>query len=235
MTDQSFAGKTVVVCSHAQEIARRFAQAGARVVIAHGAIAEGTAAALQMREEGLNTAFEILDARDASQCAALVEQLAQRSMLDVWVNDHTAAHVAAAESLSPQEWDDSLRDALSSTFYCAQAAGRHMLARGTGVIINMANVVGFVRETGYAALSVAHAGIIALTEALGVEWAARGVRVVGVAAPMPGQPTRRTPLRKPISAEEIAEAVHYLASDQASYITAETLRVDGGFTAHQLF
>lgn len=235
MTDQSFAGRTVVVCSRAQAIARRFAQAGARVIIAHGAITDGTATALQLREEGLNTTFEILDARDAAQCATLVEQLAQRSVLDVWVNDHATVRAVSAELLSPQEWDDSLREALSSTFFCAQAAGRHMLARRTGVIINMASVTGLVRETGYAALSVAHAGIIALTEALGVEWAPRGVRVVGVAVPMPGQPIRRTPLRKPVSADEIAEAVLYLASAQASYITAETLRVDGGFTAHQLF
>jgi NAD(P)-dependent dehydrogenase (short-subunit alcohol dehydrogenase family) len=90
-----------------------------------------------------------------------------------------------------------------------------------------------------------------LTQALGVEWASRGVRVVGIA---PGALTtdfsqggtsegsdvvrayeRRTPLRRIGTVEEVAEAVLYLTGEEASYVTAETMRVDGGWTAYQLF
>jgi NAD(P)-dependent dehydrogenase (short-subunit alcohol dehydrogenase family) len=119
------------------------------------------------------------------------------------------------------------------------------------VIVNIASVTGMLHIEGRAAYSVAKAGVIALTEALGIEWASRGVRVVGVAPGVVLTPMvhelfdqgavdratyeQRTPLRRLGTVEEIAEAVFYLASDEASYITAETMRVDGGWTAYQMF
>jgi NAD(P)-dependent dehydrogenase (short-subunit alcohol dehydrogenase family) len=152
----------------------------------------------------------------------------------------------------PREyWDDSIAVMLSGTFYCCQAAGRQMLGQGSGVIINVASVTGMVHEKERVAYSAAKAGVVALTEALGVEWAGRGVRVVGVAPSVVltdmvkdaidrGAGTRetferRTPLGRLGTVEEIAEAVFYLASDEASYIVAETIRVDGGWAAYQLF
>ncbi len=90
-----------------------------------------------------------------------------------------------------------------------------------------------------------------LTQALGIEWAKRGVRVVGIAPAVvmtemvqkgidEGTATlelyeRRTPMRRLGSIQEIAEAVYFLASDEASYVVGETLRVDGGWVAYQLF
>jgi NAD(P)-dependent dehydrogenase (short-subunit alcohol dehydrogenase family) len=140
---------------------------------------------------------------------------------------------------------------LSGAFYCAQAAGRQMLAQGSGVIVNIASVQGYQYIEGRVANSVSKAGLIMLTEALGIEWAGRGVRVVGVARAgvLTGQVRqeiaegtasleayeRRTPLHRLGTVEEIAEAVLFLASDEASYITAETLRVDGGWVAYQFF
>ena len=95
------------------------------------------------------------------------------------------------------------------------------------------------------------AGLVMLTQALGTEWAKRGVRVVGVAtsavmhagaregstADMASDkgPDRRTPLRRRGTSKELSEAVLYLASDAAQYVVAETLRVDGGWVAYQLF
>src|SRR6185436_20967723 len=92
--------------------------------------------------------------------------------------------------------------------------------------------------------STARAGLVMLTQALGIEWAARGVRVVGIAPGAvrtnqdqpgiaPGTATtileRRTPLRRLGTAEEIAEAVFFLASNEASFVVGETMRVDGGW------
>ena len=126
-----------------------------------------------------------------------------------------------------------------------------MLAQGKGVIINMASVTGLLHIEGRAAYSVSKAGVIALTEALGIEWANRGVRVVGIAPGVVATPMaqavfdagvasqatyeRRTPMHRLGSVDEIADAALFLASDEAAYITAETLRVDGGWTAYQLF
>ena len=140
---------------------------------------------------------------------------------------------------------------LSGAFYCAQAVGRRMLARRSGVIVNVASVNAYQPIEGRAAYSVAKAGLVSLTEALGIEWASRGVRVVGVA---PGVVMtdlvaagivagtasldtyqRRTPMHRLGEIDEVAEAVAFLASPAASYIVGETLRVDGGWTAYQLF
>lgn len=126
-----------------------------------------------------------------------------------------------------------------------------MLAHGHGVIINIASVTGLLHEQGRVAYSTAKAGVIALTEALGIEWAQRGVRVVGIAPGVvmtdtaretvaEGQGTaadweRRTPMRRLGTIHEIAEAALFLSSGDASYIVGETLRVDGGWTAYQLF
>jgi len=232
--------------------ARRFAQAGAHVVIAEANPTTGRAAADALRAEGYSAQFEPLDVRKPQESAALVDTLAgQHGHIDVWINNAGISRLAPAETMPLSDWDDSIAVMLSGAFYCAQAVGRHMLARGKGVIVNIASVTGMVHHHDRAAYSVAKAGVIALTEALGVEWAGRGVRVVGVAPAVvltemvratveAGQGAldvfeRRTPMRRLGTPEEIAEAVFFLAGDEASYITAETMRVDGGWVAYQLF
>jgi len=256
VAESSFAGTTVVVTGAGQgiglAIARRFAEAGAHAVLAELDPARGAEAAGALRRDGLDATFAPLDVRDPAQSAALVERLvAARGAIDVWVNNAGLVHRGAAESLARADWEDSLAVLLSGPFYCAQAVGRSMLARGRGVIVNVASVDASAPIAGRSAYSVAKAGLVALTEALGIEWASRGVRVVGVApgiiltdlvrqgvaagaASLAGY-ERRTPLRRLGTPDEVADAVLYLASDEATYVTAETLRVDGGWTAYQLF
>jgi NAD(P)-dependent dehydrogenase (short-subunit alcohol dehydrogenase family) len=182
----------------------------------------------------------------------LIEKLAQQhGHVDVWVNNAGIAFIAPAETISLSEWDDSIAVMLSGAFYCSQAVGRQMLAQGSGVIVNIASVSGIQYIEGRVAYSVPKAALIMLTQALGIEWAKRGVRVVGVA---PGVVMtemvqksldegsgsleayqHRTPMRRLGTVEEIAEAVLFLASEQAAYITGEVLRVDGGWAAYQMF
>ena len=233
-------------------MARRFGREGAHAIIAEIDPALGQQAAESLRAEGLSAAYEPLDVRDPAQSVALVEKLAQQyGHVDVWVNNAGIANKGPAESLSIQAWDDSIAVMLSGAFYCSQAAGRQMLAQGFGVIVNVASTGGLQYIEGRVAYSVPKAGLIMLTQALGIEWAKRGVRVVGVA---PGvvmtemvqkgidQGTanmdayhRRTPMRRLGTVDEIAEAVLFLASDQASYIVGEVMRVDGGWAAYQMF
>jgi NAD(P)-dependent dehydrogenase (short-subunit alcohol dehydrogenase family) len=233
-------------------IARRFGQNGAHVVVAELDPDLGAQAAALLQDEGFSATFAPLDVREPEQSLALVAKVVSESgRLDVWVNNAGISTVAPAAALTRQQWDDLIAVNLSGVFYCAQAAGRQMLAQGHGVIINIASVTGMMHIEGRAAYSVAKAGVVALTEALGIEWAGRGVRVVGIA---PGVVLtdmvqavfdegiaaretyeRRTPMRRLGTVEEIAEAAFYLASEEASYITAETMRVDGGWTAYQLF
>jgi gluconate 5-dehydrogenase len=248
-------GKTMVVTGGARGLglamARRFAQAGAFAVIADLDREAGQSSVEALKGEGLSASFQPLDVRDPLQSQALVERVtAERGVIEVWVNNASVPYTGPAESLPREAWDDSLATMLSGAFYCAQAAGAHMLGRGQGVIINIASVDAFQAIEGRAAYSTAKAGLVMLTQALGVEWAARGVRVVGIApgAVMTGLVQRdvaqgqaaevyerRTPLRRLGTVEEIAEAVFFLASDEASFIVGETMRVDGGWTAYHLF
>ncbi len=256
MGDEAFADTTVVITGGGRGLglgmARRFAQAKAHVVIAEIDRVAGTSSASALRSEGLAATFEPLDVRDPTQSPALVERLvAERGGIDTWVNNAGVEYNGPAEDLSRRDWDETLNVMVSGTFFCSQAVARHMLARGRGVIINVASVNAFKAIEGRVAYCTAKAAIVMLTQALGIEWAKRGVRVVGIA---PGVVRtelverimkegwaseqlyeRRTPMHRLGKVDEIAEAVLFLASDQARYITAETLRIDGGWVAYQLF
>lgn len=233
-------------------MARRFAQTGAHVILAERDPALGIGAAEALRAVGLSASFELLDVTDAEQSRNLVAKVArEQGRVSTWVNNAGISRLGAAETLAQRDWDDSVSTILSGTFYCCQAIGQHMLAQGQGVIINIASVTGLLHEQGRVAYSTAKAGVIALTEALGIEWAKRGVRVVGIAPGViltdmvrqtveEGQGDlaaweRRTPMRRLGTVDEIAEAALFLSSAEASYIVGETLRVDGGWTAYQLF
>ena len=237
-------------------MARRFAQAGRHVVIAEHDSTVGSQAAAVLRAEGLASSFEPLDVRLADSSRALVTKIVHElGPIRVWINNAGVSHLGAAETLPQADWDDSIATMLSGTFYCCQAVGQHMLANGRGVIVNIASVMGMMHERDHAAYSTAKAGVIALTEALGIEWASRGVRVVGIAPGVVATETvtdmaqqtvadghgtramweRRTPMRRLGTVEEIAEAALFLSSNEASYIVGETLRVDGGWAAYQLF
>ena len=256
MGEVRFAGQTAVITGGGRglglEIARHFGREGAYVVLAEIDEERGAEAAECLRGEGLEAEFDILDVRRPEQSIALVERLVHgRGHIDVWVNNAGVAHKGAAEDLPREQWDESVAVMLSGAYYCAQAVSRPMLARGRGIIVNMASVNGYLAIEGRVAYSTAKAGLIMLTQALGIEWAERGVRVVGLA---PGVVLtelvekglaegtaslqayeRRTPMRRLGTPQEIAEAVLYLASDEASYVVGEVLRVDGGWGAYQLF
>jgi NAD(P)-dependent dehydrogenase (short-subunit alcohol dehydrogenase family) len=251
-----FKDKVIVITGASRGIglgtARRFAQDGARVVITDLDRETGEKVAAELQAQCYDVQFVYLDVRQFQASVDLVDRLARDyGHIDVWVNNAGVAHKGPAETLPLEQWDDSVAVMLSGPFYCSQAAGRQMLEQGSGVIVNVSSTGGLQYIEGRVAYSVPKAGLIMLTQALGIEWASRGVRVVGIA---PGVVMtemvkkgieqgvanmdayiRRTPLRRIGTVDEIAEAIYYLASDEASYVVAETLRVDGGWTAYQLF
>lgn len=256
MEGEDFQGKTVVVSGTdhiASSIAGRFARGGADVVVA-GDAARGLAVVESLKNAGARASFESLDVQDPAQSDELARQITRtRQAIDVWINAVGVAQLGPAESLSQGSWQSVLETTLSGSFYCCQAAARQMLDRGRGVIVNVGSVNAYRPIELGVARNVADAGLVMLTQSLGIEWAARGVRVVGVAVgPTPSLASselfglggrhpestrceRRTPMRRLGGSDELAETVAFLASDEASYIVAETLRVDGGWTAYQLF
>jgi NAD(P)-dependent dehydrogenase (short-subunit alcohol dehydrogenase family) len=229
-----FEGKIVVIAGNGQELAialaRAYLEAGSRAVIVATPSGERII-------EASSVEFQEMALADPAQSTAFIDGLIERyGHIDIWINTFAIAATGPAETLSPSFWEENVTNILSAAFYNTQAAGRQMLKQGHGVIVNLTSVIGLKAVEGHVANTVLHAGLQGMTNALGVEWAGRGVRVVGVALPLEmGEASRRTPLRAAVTAAQIADTLLYLTSDEAAYVTAETIRVDGGWSAYQLF
>jgi gluconate 5-dehydrogenase len=225
----SFAGRA---------LAEAFVATGANVVFA---LADQPVPTEGQPQEGAvaGTDERIVRFADSDKVEALAVEVASRfSRLNVWVNDFTSPNKGVpAETLAASQWAQAVEESLFTTFRCCQAAGRVMLSQGGGAIVNVLSPDAYIASSGSSATCVAMAGIEMITRALAVEWASRGVRVVGAAGPRPAAegPARRVPLGHPGSASELAQAVVFLAGPDADYITGEVLPVDGGWASYQLF
>jgi 3-oxoacyl-[acyl-carrier protein] reductase len=228
-------------------LAERFTQEGAKVVIAEINAEIGQAAATK-----LNATFEQLDVRDAKAVSRVVDSIvARHGRVDVWVNNAGVAHKGLAVDLEPEDWDADIGVMLSGAFYCAHYVGNVMLKQRQGSMVNIASINGFFAQKGRAPYSSAKAGLIMLTKVLASEWAEYGVRVNGVAPGVvmtdlvqqgidQGVVTEqsylsRIPMGRLGELNEVVEAVTFLAGSEASFMTGEVMKVDGGWTAYHLF
>jgi 3-oxoacyl-[acyl-carrier protein] reductase len=145
-----------------------------------------------------------------------------------------------AVQIDDDQWDRVLETNLSAAFRLTRAVLRPMMKARYGRIVNVASVVGPRANAGQANYAAAKAGLIGMTKTIGVEIARRGVTVNAVApgfietemtADLPREMLDAVPARRPGRPDEVADAVRFLASDAASYVTATTLFVDGGMSA----
>jgi 3-oxoacyl-[acyl-carrier protein] reductase len=198
---------------------------------------------------GGRTVAVAADVCDSAQVAELVRTaVEQLGGLHILVNNAGAGLIAPSEELAEADWRRVIDTDLTAPFLCAQAAARHMLDAGGGVIVNISSALGHTAIPGRAAYAAAKHGVIGLTKVLGTEWAGRGLRCVAVS---PGYVAtelvkenmrrggfderdikRRTPLGRLATPEEIARVVAFVASDAASYMTAGHVLVDGGFVGY---
>jgi NAD(P)-dependent dehydrogenase (short-subunit alcohol dehydrogenase family) len=248
-------GKVAVVTGAGAGLGARFsqalAQAGASVVCSdiNTEHAERTAATL--KKDG----FKAVGIHADVTSEADIEQMIQRAVdefggVDILVNNAgIGGSIGAPETVSIDEWKRTLDINLTGVFACAQAAARAMIAAGKGgSIINLASILGHgasepVPASAYAATKGA---VVNLTRDLAVHWASHNIRVNALGpAYFPSDMTgglvedkglvaeieRRTPMGRMGRQEELDGPVVFLASDASSYITGQTLYVDGGWTA----
>lgn len=241
----ALAGKAAFVTGAAQglglAIARTLAQAGARVAMTDidartDAVADG------LRADGHTVLALPLDVRDELAFEhAFASAVQQFGAIDVMVNNAALTPTTSVWDISAAEWDDVLAVNLRGVFFGCRIAGRHMRARRSGRIVNLASLAGqqASRATG-AHYAASKAGILALTRSFALELAQDGVTVNAIApAAIEGptldaiDPARRAALAQSIPvgrfghAEEVAAAVAYLAGD-AAFTTGATLDINGG-------
>ena len=231
-----------------REIVRTLARAGAHVAIAELDPATAADAAAEVETLGRRGLALATDVTDRAGVEAMTEVvMAAFGRIDILVNDAGICINRSAEEETPEDWSKVIDVNLNGTFWTSQAVGRRMLARGSGSIVNIASMSGFIVNwpQPQAAYNASKAAVIQLTKSLASEWASRGIRVNAVSPGYIGTEMTRRGMNTPGWAEtwlamspmsrlgtpaDIACAVWYLASDAAAFATGSNLVVDGGYS-----
>ena len=246
-------GKVAIVTGGGSGIgaatARRFAREGALVVIADLSGTRAGEVAAEITKAGANARWLKMDASDPEGVQAAIRLATDTwGKLDVMFNNAGLGTVEPLETMTLETWNRTLAVTLTSAFLGIKYSLPIMRQQGGGSIVNTASISGIVGDYGMSAYNAAKAGVINLARAAALENAKYGIRVNCVC---PGatntrvsqllggndlQGFRRKLGQNPIGRigepEEIANAVCFLASDEASFITGATIVVDGGLTAH---
>jgi 2-deoxy-D-gluconate 3-dehydrogenase len=244
----SLKGKTALVTGSSRGlgagIAMALAEAGANVVI-HGSRTVPEVTQQMLSKVGASQFAVVGDVSDASVCSRLIEQVVHHfGAIDILVNNAGTIRRTPAVEHSEEDWQAVIDTNLTSVFRLTKHAGRHMLAQGSGKVINIASVLtlqGGVFVPSYAA---AKGGVGQLTKAFANEWAAKGVNVNAIApgymatdntAALRANPERsrqimeRIPAQRWGCADDLAGAVVFLASSASDYVHGHILAVDGGW------
>lgn len=227
----------------------RLAQEGARVAVVDVNAETGRETTAMIEAEGGSAALIHADLAQVSETERAVAETVQRfGKLDILVNNAAVMIEKPILETTEADWDRIVSVNLKGTFFCAKYAIQQFQRQGTGGnIVNMASVNSFYAEGGIAAYAMTKGGIAQLTRALAIDHSAEGIRVNAIA---PGwietplnanffgqgphvreQAARLHAIGRIGQPEEIANAVLYLASDEASFVTGALLTVDGGFSA----
>lgn len=245
-----FGGKVALVTGASGGIGRAtalaFAASGAAVVVSDVNDAGGEETAEMIRQAGGKAVFQHCNVADAAEVKALVARaVGEYGRLD-FAHNNAGINNMGADEYQDEIWDRSLAINLSGVMYCMREEVEVMLAQGKGAIVNTASINGLVGNGAQPGYTATKHGVVGLTRHGALRWAKAGIRVNAVCpgvietpmtAPLVANPDMRkvidgmTPMGRMGKAEEIAAAVLWLCSDQASFVTGHPLVVDGGSTA----
>jgi meso-butanediol dehydrogenase / (S,S)-butanediol dehydrogenase / diacetyl reductase len=245
-----FEGKVVIVTGAASGIgaatSRRFADEGAHLVVSDIREDVLRPVAEELERSGSRILCQRTDVGDCDDVQRLIETaVAHFGRLDVLINNAGITSFGHVTELTPEHWRKVMAVDLDSIFFAARAAIPH-LAKTGGCIVNTASISGLFGDYGLAAYNTAKGGVVNLTRNLAIDHAPDGIRVNSVCpgpvatrltAAMAREPDfmdeyrKLVPMARMAQPEEIAAAIAFLASADASYITGHNLVVDGGVTA----
>jgi len=228
-------------------IARAYGAAGARVFL-HDLFEDKLKEfASALNADGIRTGYKVLDITASGAPQKLVDAaVKEMGRIDILVNSAGINRPEKAEDVTEKNWDDVMNINLRAMFFVSQAAGKHMIARGgEGKIINLSSQAGSVAIPLRAAYCSSKGAVNQLTKTLALEWAKHRIVVNAIAPTFVETPftaqmfqdeefkkyvLASIPLGRMVTAEEVANAALFLASDLAGMITGHVLAVDGGWT-----
>jgi len=242
-------GKVAVVTGGASGIGlatvKRMAAENAKVLLADYA-KQGAEVATAMKAEGYDVEFCHVDVSNEEQVAAMVARAVELwGRLDIIVANAGIGSLGKADELTAQAWNQVIGINLTGVFFCAKHAIAAMRKSGGGSIINTASILGHVGFPGATAYAAAKAGVVNLTRTMAVDYAKEKIRVNAICPGFIETPMVQNgltadqlqwiaglhPMGRLGKPEEIANAILFLASDEASFVTGTSLLADGGYTA----
>ncbi|HEY32093.1 MAG TPA: 3-oxoacyl-[acyl-carrier-protein] reductase [Dehalococcoidia bacterium] len=230
-------------------IALRLAEAGANVVVNDvGDMAPAGEVVEEIRRLGQDSLVVPADVSQPDDVASLVDTTVEKyGKVDILVNNAGITRDQLIMRMSDDDWDKVLEINLKSVFLCSRAVLRHMMRQRWGRIVNISSIVGLIGNPGQANYSSSKAGIIGLTRTIAKEVASRGITANAIApgfidTPMTQQlpEERRQAIMEQVplgflgTPRDVAEAVAFLASEEARYITGQVLTIDGGISLGKL-
>lgn len=245
-----FTGKIAVVTGGATGIgyaaALQMARLGAKIVIASRTIEElGAAADRIAGESGSDCLAVRTDVKQEEDCIALIQRTTDAfGQIDVLINNAGGTRMGPLESIPSRGWHSNFELNTHSAYYCTREAGKHMITQRCGAIVNISSGAGMHGVKGGAHYSAAKAALQMFTKVTAAEWGRFGIRANCVAAgaiaservleawKVAGLKAEEmgaaVPLGRVGTPDEIANMIVFLASDAASYVTGQTIGVDGG-------